>query len=59
MLSLLSIVRQKNAPRNDRVVRRCVSNIVMEKVGLLFSSFVLETRETKRVTPEEKIRGAR
>jgi hypothetical protein len=55
MLSLLSIVMPKNAQRNDRLVRRCVFHIVMEKIGLLFSRFVLETCEIKLVTPEEKL----
>jgi hypothetical protein len=45
----------KNAQRNDRLVRRCVFHIVMEKIGLLFSRFVLETCEIKLVTPEEKL----
>jgi hypothetical protein len=41
--------------RNRRVVQRCASTIVMEKIGLFFSSFVEETRETRLLTHEEKL----
>jgi hypothetical protein len=55
MLSLLSIVLL-SAKHDDRAARRCASIISMEKVGLVVSNFIRETREIKLLTPEEKLK---